>query len=248
MQVWVTRSQPGADRHARALEAAGFDPLTLPVLDIEPLSAEVPAGPFDVVIFLSEHAVRHPGTLAFCDGARVLAVGPATAAVLSSEGIAVDSGTVVGTAADRAEAPDREAARISGAAGQGSEGLLESELLRRISGLSVLIVSGEGGRRLLASELKQRGATVTQLQCYRRRFLDPELPDPREIDAILVGSGDGFESVARVWFAQQGRAEVPVLVPSARVAGLGPTLGFSRVIDCGSAGVDACIAELRKLS
>ncbi|MDH4023446.1 MAG: uroporphyrinogen-III synthase [Gammaproteobacteria bacterium] len=224
------------------MQSAGFDTLTLPVLEIEPVVFDLPAPSFDVVIFLSEHAVRHVGALDFCHGARVLAVGPSTAAALSRAGVSVETDT---RACQEAEADPEDSRTHS--RGQGSEGLLESVILQHVAGRSVLIVSGVGGRRLLADELQRRGASVTQLRCYRRKLLLPRLPDPATVGAILVGSGDGFDTVARVWFDAQGRPDVPVLVPSARVAGLGTALGFSRVIDCAGAGIDAYLTVLRTL-
>ena len=68
------------------------------------------------------------------------------------------------------------------------------------------------------------------------------------MDAIAVASGDGFAAVARLWFAAGGRGDVPVLVPSSRVAELGSELGFSNVHTCAGAGADALIEALESVS
>jgi len=58
VKVWITRSQPGADRQAAALRDAGHEVVVAPVIRIEATGSAPPAGPFDVLVFLSEHAVR----------------------------------------------------------------------------------------------------------------------------------------------------------------------------------------------
>jgi uroporphyrinogen-III synthase len=116
-----------------------------------------------------------------------------------------------------------------------------------VAGRSVLIVCGAGGRRLLAEELGRRGAKVVEHVCYRRVPVAATPGDPCTIDAILVSSGDGFEAVARLWFEAGGRPEVPVLVPSRRVAELGARLGFGRVVECAGASGRAYLDGLQML-
>ncbi|MCB1685938.1 MAG: uroporphyrinogen-III synthase, partial [Pseudomonadales bacterium] len=176
MKVWISRSRPGADRHEQVLQAAGFETLVLPVLAIDSLSNPAPGRDFNLVIFLSEHAVNcssaQRARTDFCAGAQVLAVGTATAAALTAAGVSV---SVSG---------DRRGARL-----QGSERLLASTALQEVKGQSILIVCGEGGRMLLADTLRRRGADVQLLRCYRRRPAGIRLESTTDIDAILVGSG-----------------------------------------------------------
>lgn len=234
MKVWITRSRPGADRHEQVLQAGGYETLVLPVLAIDALNNPAPERDFDLVIFLSEHAV-HCSRAArartdFCAGARVLAVGASTAAALKEAGISVSL------------PEDRRGAKL-----QGSERLLASTDLQAVKGRSILIVCGEGGRMLLADTLRRRGAEVQQLRCYRRRSAGIRLESTSDIDAILVGSGDGFAYVARVWFEAGGDPEVAVLAPSARVTDLGAGLGFRRVINCAGAGAEDYLDALNAL-
>lgn len=228
VRVWLTRSQPGADRQARALRERGFDVLVAPVITIRLEDAPAPEGPFDRVVFLSEHAVRNglpalrrSGAL---QGARVLAVGARTAAVLGEQGIA---------AAVPAEPT--------------SEGLLALGELAQVAGERVLLVRGVGGRVELAETLAARGARVEQYRCYRRepvRRVDGALAG---CDAIVVASGEGLRAAAPLWRAAGGRADVPVLVPSGRVADLAVALGFSRIHDCRGADEAAVLAALGQL-
>ena len=60
--------------------------------------------------------------------------------------------------------------------------------------------------------------------------------------------GFGSENMARLWFAAAGRIDVPVLVPSQRVAALGGQLGFSRVHACAGASADALLDGLSAIT
>ncbi len=229
MRVWVTRTQPGADRQARRLRAAGHEPVVGPALRIVEVPGGAPRGPFTDVVYLSEHAVRFGiarlTNQAWFSGARAHAVGAATAEHLAVAGI-------------RAGFPEQAS----------SEGLLSLPEFADARGLTVLIVCGEGGRDLLETTLTARGARVEKLVVYRRRAVDEAPPDVGSVDAIAVSSGDGFAAVARVWFAAGGRGDVPVLAPSPRVAGLGSALGFSNVYTCAGAGADALLKALESVS
>lgn len=222
MKVWITRSEPGASRQARALEAARYRCLIAPVLEIEPVAGGVPAGVFDLAIFLSEHAVRLGLPALVLGGARVLAVGARTAEVLAAMGY----GAVQPARAD-------------------SEGLLALPVLADVAGRRILLVCGEGGRMLLAETLVARGARVERFVCYRRRVVATIAEDLTAVDAIVAGSAEGVTGVARFWFAGGGSADVPLLVPSVRVQARAVALGFRNVHDC--RGVDNA-AVLRGLA
>lgn len=227
MRVWITRSQPGADRQAAALRADGHHALVAPVIRISPLAGPPPAGPWTDLVFLSEHAVRFgvPGLRAAgVDPAllAVFAVGSSTAARLAELGI---SATVPRLAS--------------------SEGLLALPEFVDPRRHSVLIVAGKGGRDVLARELRHRGARTGTFAVYQREPIDHVDEDLTGVEAIVVGSGDGIEIMARLWFATHGRSDVPVFVPSRRVADLAGKLGFSRVYTCAGASADALLDGLR---
>jgi uroporphyrinogen-III synthase len=223
MRVWITRSQPGAERQASALRQRGYRVFVGPVLEIEPLPVP-PPGPFERVIFLSEHAVRHGLDQLDLRGAEVFAVGGRTAERLESAGLAVKVPQIAT-----------------------SEGLLAMAELASVAGSRILIVCGEGGREVLAAELIRRGASVARLVCYRRRPAAGLDVDVAVIDAIVAASGDGLEQIARLWFGAGGSAGVALLVPSARVAARAKALGFARVRDCGGADVAAVLRQLDAL-
>lgn len=229
MKVWVTRSQPGADRQAAELRDAGYEPVVAPVVRIEATGSGVPAGRFDDLVFLSEHAVRAGlpvlRAMPWFVSARVFAVGRRTAAVLAEAGV-------------RATAP----------ADATSEGLLALDDLTHLGARSVLLVCGVGGRELLQDTLRERGARVARFECYRREPVRRLAPRVLVCDAVIAASGEGLRQAARLWLAAGGRADVPVLVPSDRVAGLGVEVGLSSLHDCDGADTAAWLRGLRRLA
>jgi uroporphyrinogen-III synthase len=237
MIVWITRSQPGADRQAQLLRAHGHRALVAPVVEISRIStpilsgtprSSVPPAQFEAftdILFLSEHAVEFgvgqlPDDLDY-SSVRVFAVGSNTAARLAEAGLtAVTPGIA------------------------SSEGLLAMPELADVSGRVVLMIKGEGGRDVLAAGLEARGARVHRLEVYSRQAIGAADVDVSSVDAIAVSSGDGFEFTARLWFAADGRSDVPVFAPSQRVAAIGERLGFSKVYDCAGADADALLRRL----
>ena len=219
---------------ASALQAAGHQCLTVPVLAIEELPApELPApvlASVTIAIFLSEHAVG-PGLALLArlgSSVQVLAVGPQTARVLEAAGVV-------------AAAPAQAS----------SEGLLAVPPLAQLQGEHVLVCSGEGGRDVLAVGLAQRGAVVTEAPLYRRVPVPvAELAGrvrPDEVDAIVVSSGDGLRSAARVWFEVGGTPAVRLFAPSQRVASIAQNLGFERVTVCAGASPQALLEAMTKV-
>jgi len=226
MRVWITRSQPGADRQAAVLRGHGHQVLVAPVIRIVPLAERAPVGPFTDAVFLSEHAVAIGVPALQAAGVElsslaVYAVGPSTASRLAELGV---SATVPPVAS--------------------SEGLLALEQFAAPAHRVVLIVAGEAGRDVLAGGLQARGARVHRFAVYRREAAVHIDADLSGVEAIAVGSGDGVEITARLWFAAHGRSDVPVFVPSQRIAVLAGKLGFSRVHTCTGADADALLDGL----
>ncbi len=107
-RVVVTRAASAADPFVAALRARGAEPISVPVLVIEPpddptaldaAARRLDAGGYGVTLFTSQNAVTAlfgalqraglgPTALS---GTRVCAVGPATARALTSRGVAVDA-------------------------------------------------------------------------------------------------------------------------------------------------------------
>ena len=228
LRLWLTRTQPGADRQAAALRAAGYQVVVAPVIDILPLpvDADAPAPP-ELVIFVSAHAVAAAAALLpRLAGAALFAVGAETARAL---------------AAQRLIARTPEPAT--------SEGLLALPELAAaaVRGRCVWLVSGRGGRDLLATTLAERGARLERLCVYERRPVASPDVDPATVDVVVAGSGAGLETAWHHWRRRGGSPSVPVLVPSSRVAEQARQLGATRVIDCEGADLPAIRAALEAL-
>lgn len=187
LHVLVTRPEGQQQALVRALVEAGFTVSHQSALSIEPLdlsaaerSLLLHLDQYHAVFFVSTNAARL--ALSALDelwpqwpvGVHWLAVGPATAELLSAAGMA-------------AELPRT---------GFDSEAVLELDCLRDLPGKRVLICRGDGGRELVAETLQRRGAEVDVLALYRRicngGFAWPAEP----VDAVLVTSLQGWECIA----------------------------------------------------
>ncbi len=222
MRVWVTRSEPGASRLVEALESAGFEALAAPVLDIEPVAFQPPAGHFDLALFVSAAAARLAATLLRRCFDQAYAVGQATAAELALCGVqAIIART------------------------ESSEGLLAE--LPAVAGKRILLVAGIGGRDTLPRALAARQAEVARLAVYRRAPITPII-DPSLLDCLVVSSGDGFRQAAQVWLAAAGPRDAPVLTPSKRVADMAQAIGMTNVTQTAGASPEAVLAGLNSLA
>lgn len=230
--LWLTRSQPGAQRLAEELAGAGFASWTGSVLAIQrsqpvPQASAWPLASAELVVVLSEHAVLHGQTLPWqgwaAAGAQIMAVGDRTAATLAQRGVVAQS------------------PRFSS-----SEGLLE-ELLPQalVQQRRVLLLAGHQGRDSLSRELRARGADVVELPLYKRvPVAQLELPVAK-IGALVASSGDGMEAADQLWRAAGGVPTLPVFLPSVRVVELAKGFGWPNAYNCEGAGPHRVIATLQ---
>ncbi|MDN5863028.1 MAG: uroporphyrinogen-III synthase [Salinisphaera sp.] len=143
------------------IEQAGYTAQAVPTLEIvaaaDPdtlaLQAKRQLTAATMAVFISRNAVdwlwRLPvDSMRLLNDCRLFAVGPATAARLHEYGL-----TQVAT-------PE---------VGADSESLLALRLLAAPHNEQILIVRGCGGRELIATTLRERGAVVEYLEVYERR-------------------------------------------------------------------------------
>ncbi len=231
-QVWVTRSQPGAERLSRAIQNAGFRTLVAPVLTIQPLPVQPLATPVpDVLLVLSEQAVTQapPALWKWLRSAalpRVLAIGATTAQALSQVGF-------------RAEVPPVES----------SEGLLDAFFNPPTNSLAatgrVLVLAGTGGRGVLAPALTDLNLEVTELAVYQRVEVAQLALNPGDIGAIVASSGDGVTAIQRIWREAGGKMDVAIFTASLRVLELARGFGFSNAYNCAGANAAAVCRALQ---
>ena len=236
--VVLTRPQPDSERLSEALQNEGFQTRVMPIITIEaiPTAEQAPAPSLSddaLCIFISANAVRFGlpqlgSALARDSDLTVIAVGNKTRDTLAAEGI-------------QAQVPVRA----------DSEGLLAMPALSAPDSRDVVIVKGEGGRELLASELTGRGARVTEWACYRRCWPEVDVSGLIEISAGLIFQASSGELVSRLseLLAGGGQADLfqsSIIVPSDRVARLATEIGWGRVIRAENASDDAFIRALKQ--
>jgi uroporphyrinogen-III synthase len=188
---------------------------------------------YDIAIFVSANAVEYgvPALENWPSKLLALAPGPGTAAALAATGIAE--------------------ARIP-ASTFDSAGLLALPELRDVAGKSVVIFRGEGGRGDLGDTLRERGATLTYVECYRRAApatgaagLSDVLHEGRA-HALTLTSSEGLDNLCALLAAPDldRLRRVPAFVPHPRIAEHARTLGFVPVETGGAdAGLIAGLLE-----
>ena len=243
--ILVTRPLQRAEELASAILASGGKVVGAPLIEIrgnEELLPEIVAKtlrPSNIVIFLSVNAVEYsliksPDLIPYIAQKKIFAVGQSTAAKLRSLGLAPFF-------------PEKKAT---------SEGLLDLKGLdpQRIKSKNVTVLKGIGGRRKLKAVLEQRGASVVNVNCYKRvttnvsikralRASNIEVPDVivSTSSAIVKILGGKIESEYL-----QSLYEVPMVVPSSRVAHTARGFGFTgELIVAKGATTDAIINAVK---
>lgn len=242
--IVVTRPLAQARPLADAILAAGGTPLIFPLLEIFPaadpqplLGAVAALGDYAVAVFISPNAVDYalPAILAAAAWPKDLlpaAVGPGTVKALAAHGV---SGCIAPT--ERFD----------------SESLLALPELAaaKVDGQRIAIFRGDGGRELLADTLRERGAVVDCITCYRRSApaagVAPLLNAWRagRLDAMTVSSSEGLRYLLDL-LDTEGCAflqKTPVFVPHDRIAENARALGLSNIIlsDAADAGIMAAL-------
>lgn len=229
--IVVTRPRAQVEGLAAAIAAAGGTPLVFPLLEISPAPDPLPlqaavadiAG-YALAVFISPNAVDFSLPA-------ILARGPWPAGLVPA---AVGQGTVKALAAHGVGGCVAPTERFD------SEALLELPPLQAdaVAGRRVAIFRGDGGRELLADTLRERGATVVCIPCYRRSA--PAVGAGQLLAAWEAGALDGItvsssEGLRYLWdmLDDPGRASLaatPVFVPHARIADNARLLGLQQVV------------------
>ncbi|MCM8594144.1 uroporphyrinogen-III synthase [Accumulibacter sp.] len=233
--IIVTRPLAQTSELARLITERGGKAVLFPLIEIGPpdSSEELEQaveriGSYALAVFISPNAVDFavPAILAdqsWPSGLRAAAIGPGTVAALARHCIC---DTLVPS--ERFD----------------SEALLALPGLQQpsVSGKRIVIFRGNGGRELLADTLRERGATVDQVGCYRR--LAPRTAAPLELlwrdhrlDALTVSSSEGLRNLLSLLDqpAQARLRATPVFVPHQRIAEQAEGLGLRRVVLTGPA-------------
>lgn len=228
--IVVTRPEAQAGPLVRMIEAAGGVAVRFPLLEIAPaddiealLAVRERLDDFSFAVFVSPNAVAHalPVLLAsrlWPTTLQALAVGPGTVKALAEAGV-----------------PDC----LAPTERFDSEALLDLPALaaEHLAGRQVVIFRGDGGRELLAETLRQRGAGVCCVTCYRRSGPAQGLGEllaawrAGRCDAIVVSSSEALAYLLSGLDAE-GRdylQKTPLFLPHARIANAAYQAGLTRV-------------------
>lgn len=189
--VMVTRPAHQADRLCGLIEQAGGRAIRLPVIEITDPTNEAAAkasltelASFDIVIFVSANAVQR----CYLYIGKELPAGPQIATVGR------------GTARQLQEDFQRLADMVPDE-GYNSEALLAMPAFQQVVGKRILILKGEGGRKLLGDTLADRGANVSYANLYRRTI--PVVAEQQlvaikaaeKVDVVVLTSGEGIANL-----------------------------------------------------
>jgi uroporphyrinogen-III synthase len=229
-RIVVTRPAGQNERLADMIRAEGGEPIVFPVLeilDLEDTRTLVAAADrlheYDLAVFISPNAVDKAMNVIRARREWPHSVRAAT----------------IGRASEKALARHGVADVIAPAGRFDSEALLELPQLAAVSGWRVVVFRGDGGRELLGDTLRERGAAVDYVECYRRARPNADV-EPLlkrwgrgEVDAVTVSSSEGLRNLYDM-LGKLGQAwlkRTPLFAPHARIAANARALGCERVIE-----------------
>lgn len=231
MTVLIFRPTDKITQTICEFEDAGISAVGVPLIENQALPEEIEklndifgGGHHDKVIFVSTTASQltsnyltsYPDTLSY------FAVGKSTAEILLKSGIKVIT-------------PSEES----------SEGLLALPDFQDVSGKSIIIIKGQGGRQTLTEVLEQRGAQVSEVPIYRRSTISrPNATkdwNAEDINCIIATSGE-LVSAAFEQFETRWLQAIPWIVVSQRVEILAREKGVQTVFTSKGAQSEKLIA------
>ncbi len=123
--------------------------------------------------------------------------------------------------------------------GFNSEGVLALPELQDLSGQSCLIIRGAGGRELLASTLRERGASVDYMEVYTRESVSYQSQVinstlfAETLDAIVIYSIESLHNLVQIAVELNKKDNlllIPLVVISQRVCVVAKQLGFQKIL------------------
>tara|TARA_B100000989_G_scaffold299030_1_gene292220 strand:+ start:21433 stop:22191 length:759 start_codon:yes stop_codon:yes gene_type:complete len=238
MTILITRPEGQSASLIERLQKQGATPISFPTMTIETVPTEpthYQQQPYDWIVFTSANAVRQcfsqlTDYAAFLSEASLVAVGPATANALRD----YTSAPVI--------IPEVE---------YSSAGLLALPEFADLTGQQCLVVTGVGGKGLLAEVLPKRGASLTQLICYRR--LCPtvaptallEYWQQHGIDVIVTTSSEGLANLYTI-LGDTGKElleNTSLLVISKAMVAKAKQLGYKRCPIVAKNASDDCVID-----
>lgn len=229
LKILVTRPVHQAQTLCDAIQALGGTPILLPTIVITDVEDKQvikttlqELANFDIAIFISANAVEK--TLSFINShwpatTQIAVVGTSTAKALSQYNLSVTL------------CPEKDF---------NSEGLLALPELQKIAKKRVVIFKGKGGREVLATILRERGATVREVDVYKRVMPTSLITLPKQVDVIICTSNTGLQNLYNM-MDKHDLLQQQLLVISQRMLVLAQSLGFVKVPWVADNATDAAI-------
>lgn len=239
--VVITRPLEQGRELDRLLRENGAIPLQFPVMEIADVKSVANLDAqllhldrFDLAIFISRNAVEKTMARLSARGKwpsriKVAAVGAATARALVNAGISPD---------------------LVPSTDFNSEALLALPELTQVNNKKIVIFRGEGGREKLAQTLRQRGASVSYIECYRR--IKPATdPTPLvlaltqgKVSFVVVTSNAGLDNLFAIMADNRHLLlNIPYVVLSRRTADHAQELGITSQALIASPASDQVVVE-----
>lgn len=226
--ILVTRPAHQAEPLCDLIEQQGWHAIRFPTLEIVAVNNIKVRQQFGMMdqchwlIFISVNAVNfalsaNNGKIDCFKNCSIAAVGKSTEKALLSVGLSVDL------------VPEKQF---------NTEGLLATNEMNQIEGKKCLIIRGQGGREVLANELRKRGANMEYMEVYSRVMPTIDNMDVNRMFrqsmfyAITVTSGDALKNlVTMIGLELRSKLQaVPLIVISNRIKELAEEIGFERVV------------------
>jgi uroporphyrinogen-III synthase len=245
-RILVTRPAGQASHLCGLINAAGYEAVSLPAIDIlDPVdsyqleSVTDTLEECDLAVFVSVNAVKMGleyilDRREWPEDTRIATVGARTAAALLPYGLSVDL------------VPEHQFR---------SEALLALDELQDMSGQYVIIFRGNGGRDLLRDTLVARGADVDYVAVYQRACptVDAQLMhtllQPGYLECITITSNEALQNLHNM-AGPEGQPlllGIPLVVIGDRQARLAQQMGFSRPpIIAANASDEAIVAAIQQ--
>ncbi len=236
LKVLVTRPVQQAQLLCERIEQAGGEAILFPVIKIVPIESQVWSETVlaaqGILIFVSRNAVAYfvAGWLGKLPaGIQLVAVGAGTAAEMQAAGLPVSAQPLV----------------------ESSEGLLSLLSSENIENKQIWIVRGKGGREMLATGLRARGALVEYIEVYQRQLPIVTLVQVAQADkatCAIVTSIAGLDNMKTLLATQQRKIQQqPLIVISERIGKHAVQCGFKQVIVASGASDDAVMQALSRI-
>lgn len=235
MTIGILNTRPAhqSKNLTELLRKSGAEVFELPIFEIQAITFDAQSiTTSDMMIFLSANAVdnffsQYKKNIS----GKIIAIGSATADALKKHAV------------ENIIIPEKFS----------SEGILEMPLLKNITHQKISIFSGENSKSLLPIELKNRGAIVHKIICYRRVEIEYDMQKifpslQNKIDSVIVTSGETLEGLLDLFLVPAYRMwilEKKLCVINDEMKNFAKNTGFSNIIQAENATDQAIVDALR---